>query len=129
MNAKQANLSFTSPLMNTGKTISIHLSAYSTSCTTGTPNFLKLSGGRLATENITLAAGTFMGKHSGDDSLLTNLPFSSYSTTGTDPNFLKLTGGTLATGDITLTAGTFIGKQSGNGSLLTNLPVSSYSNN
>ncbi len=58
--------------------MSIDLSAYST--TGNDPNFLKLAGGTLATGNITLTAGTFIGKHSGDGSLLTNLPLSSYST-------------------------------------------------
>ena len=109
-------LTFTSPLSKSvGNVVSIDLSTYSTTTqmnsaisTALTPysttsindgKYLKLDGtsSMALNSSITLTGtGTFTGKHSGDGSLLTNLPLNSYSTTGNDANYLKLSGGTMS---------------------------------
>jgi hypothetical protein len=68
-----------------------------------TNKYLQLAGGNMtANANITLSGtGTFTGKHSGDGSLLTNLPLSSYSTSGNDANYVLKSGSTM-TGALTV---------------------------
>ena len=79
LNAKQANLTFTSPLTNTANTVSINLTPYSTTSINDT-KYLKLDGtNTMALNSSIILTGT--GKFSGDGSLLTNLPYANITGT------------------------------------------------
>jgi hypothetical protein len=113
LNAKEAILTFSSPLTRTTNTIGINLSSYST--TGNDTSYLLKTGGTMtgALNGTTINASTAL-QEAGIN--LTS-------------KYLQLSGGSLsANANITLSGtGTFTGIHSGNGSALTNLPLSAYS--